>query len=131
MQNGSVNHFESRCRNRRDSIRLKKNLTLFFVSCLIVTRKRPPQDLFFSIIDALFFANSGSSTSSLIFHIFIPKVEKFWSSLTLVYICLFLFLNFYLADGTLGWVDYSLLNYFSFLNENILFGFSRAFLSAN
>lgn len=109
----------------------KKFWLFFFVSSLILIRKRSPQDLFFSIIDALFFANSGSSTSSLIFHIFIPKVEKFWSSLTLVYICLFLFLNFYLADGALGWVNYSLLNYFSFLNENLLFRFPGAFLSAN
>lgn len=30
MQNGSVNHFESRCRNRSDSIWLKKILTLLF-----------------------------------------------------------------------------------------------------
>ena len=81
----------------------KKNFdSFFFVSCLILTRKRSPQGLFFSIIDALSFANSGSSTSSLIFDIFIPKVETFWSLLTLVYICLFLFLNFYLADGALG-----------------------------
>ena len=72
---------------------------------------------FLSYNRCIVFCKLREFTSSLVFGIFISKVEKLWSLLTLVYVCLVLLLNLYLADEPL--VAYKHLQTHNFIKERL------------